>query len=169
MIPFILPDHYFFFFLQVAFQCISSWNFTHIHLTYLFTCRKKRDFFETKKFGFWIFQEVCLHGGWDPKRHTRQRKQLNQSLERNIPFWPHSPRPKSMKEIHCRRYEPAWLRRVLGDGVLYWRVLTYMTHSPSAELMARRSPQGRTPESMNLGAVKMETSEDLACTSRIAC
>ena len=106
------------FFVQIAFQCISSWNFTHIHVTSLFTCRKKIDFFETKKFRVWIFQEVCLHGGRDPKRHTRQRKQLNQSLERNIPFWPHSPRPKNMKEIHCRRYEPAWLRRVLGDGVL---------------------------------------------------
>ena len=167
MIPFILPDHDFFFF------CRSHFNVFHPEILHTYTSHPcslvGKDFFETKKFGFWIFQEVCLHGGRDPKRHTRQRKQLNQSLERNIHFWPHSPRPKNMKEIHCRRYEPAWLRRVLGDGVLYWRVLTNMTHSPSAELMARRSPQGRTQVSMNFGAVKTETSEDLACTSRIAC
>lgn len=48
---------------------------------------------------------------------------------------------------------------LVGGGCLYG------PHNPRAELMAHRSLQ-RTPEALNLDVIKMETSEDLACTSR---
>ena len=49
MILFILPGHKFVFFVKIAFQRFSSWNFTHIQITSLFTCTIFFQIFSNQK------------------------------------------------------------------------------------------------------------------------
>jgi hypothetical protein len=74
-------------------------------------------------------------------------------------------------EISARgwSFRPRLRRQVQGLLTMSWTggVPTCMTHSPWAELTGHRSPQGRTPEATNPGVIKVETTEELAYTSRI--
>ena len=60
MILFILQGHEFIFFVQIAFQAISFWNFTHIHRTSLFLVQKSSVFFKLTSLKFEFFKKNGL-------------------------------------------------------------------------------------------------------------